>query len=94
MYALAKILFTTVVLLSLVIAFVSMIILGIAIIRTQNSYFKLSREINRRNKPVEKPQIIKKSPAPKEPVHYTWKNYLRLIIFLFAMGSIIYQLFF
>lgn len=32
--------------------------------------------------------------APKEPVHYTWKNYLRLIIFLLAMGSIIYQLFF
>lgn len=94
MYALAKILFTTVVLLSLVIAFVSMIILGIAIIRTQNSYFKLSREINRRNKPVEKPRIIKKSPDPKEPVHYTWKNYLMLIIFILVFGNLIYQLFF
>lgn len=48
-----------------------------------------------KNKPVEKPQIIKKQPeAPKVHRHYTWKNYLMLLLFILVYGFLIYQLFF
>ena len=94
MYTFVKILLNLFIVLFFVTAFVTMVILGIAYIRTQNSVFKLTREMNRKDQPVEKPQIIKKQPAaPKEPIHYTWKGYLRLCIFFLSIGYIIYMLF-
>ena len=38
--------------------------------------------------------VEQQQPAPKEPHHYTWKNYLMLFLFIFVFGSLIYQLFF
>lgn len=95
MYDLVKIFVNLFIILFFVAACVLGVIIGIAMVRAQYDCIKYISELNRRNKPVEKPQIIKKQPeAPKVPRHYTWKNYLMLLLFILVYGFLIYQLFF
>lgn len=95
MYDLVKIFVNLFIILFCIAACVLGVIIWIAMVRARYDCIKYISELNRRNKPVEKPQIIKKQPeAPKVPRHYTWKGCLSLFIILFSIGYLIYELFF
>lgn len=44
--------------------------------------------------PTVVPKEQQQPEAPKVPRHYTWKNYLMLLLFILVYGFLIYQLFF
>lgn len=91
MYTLAKILVNLFVILFFVAAFFNLFYVWYLYLHPS---FGDPKRI-KKNKPVEKPQIIKKQPeAPKVPRHYTWKGCLSLFIILFSIGYLIYELFF
>ena len=86
MYTLVKILVNLFIILCIVSAFISLVYVWYLYYHPSFGNPKSVEE----KQPAEKPQIIKKQPAaPKKPLHFTWKSYVMISLYILVFGYLI-----